>query len=164
MNLHVLGTGMPEDIVERFLGDVIKFLLDGKRQPFRVWRAFHLQFGLYAPPPLHRFQSGLQSSDQSGLFQRQRTQLKNEQPHLAQRLLRRIPQFAQVIRSFQILPIRQQDSGSFSEKGYTVESLSYRVMQLARQAIALGDYRSLFGLFVQPRVFHGDTDLLTDGG
>jgi hypothetical protein len=101
--------------------DLEQFLLNREGHPAGFLRAFHLQFSQHSSPPFDRLQPRLQGRDQSALFQRGRAQLKDEQPHLAQRFLRRVPQFAQVIGRVGVLSGGQQSSGGFGIERHAVQ-------------------------------------------
>jgi hypothetical protein len=79
----------------------------------------------------------LERTSQTFCFQVRRAQLEQQRAHLPKRLLRHLPNGAQLLKLLSSGPGCQFTRGRFGPQGQTIQSLSQRVVQLARQAIAL---------------------------
>ena len=151
---------MLERVVQRFLRDMVELFLHRVRHERRVLHALLQQLSLDAATRLHRLQAGLDRARQPHLLQVHRPQLEDEQAHLPQRFLRGVAQIAQVVGRLGRLPHRQQAGRRLGVEGHAVEVLRHRVVQLARQPVALLRGRGSLRLLAEPGGLDGKRGLV----
>ena len=127
-------TSVLECIVECLLGDLVQLVFGARRKVDAVIIA---QARAQAGSLLDCSHAPFQRAVQTVPLQLGRTQLVDHQPHFFECLARDITDAHQLLLRLVCLTLGKQSSRPFAEERETVERLGYRVVQLARQPLAL---------------------------
>ncbi len=125
---------MFEGIVEGLLGDPEHLALQRRRQ---VYVALFDQPGLDAGALLDSFQAVAQRADQPLLFQDGGPQFIDQQPQLAQGLVREFAEAGGVVVAGGCIGAGCVATGSFGHQTGTIERLRDRLVQIVGQSLAL---------------------------
>lgn len=132
---------MLERVVQGFPRDAVELGSDCLRQ---VLAALDRQLGLHSPAFLYGGQSGPKGSGETRALEAGAVQLEDEEPHLAQRLLRGIADLAQMPGGRADLAGRYQVRRGLGVQVHRIQRLRDRIVELPREAEPLlGDRQFL---------------------